>query len=528
MCGSRSPREAGPPELALRDFVARLPDPPERPWHNLAVVALRQNRHLSDALIGLADALDALALRPQLTGLISDRDRLAGMIRSYLVPRSLDRPHPMTVVFAGPTGSGKSTLVNSLVKRDMSRAGVVRPTTSAPVALVGERWAGSFDEVGGVRCEIVTGRAPILDAMVLVDTPDIDSTVVEHHEIAERLVDNADVVVFVTSSLRYADAVPWKILRRAQERGTHVIHVLNRVGSAASGSLVDFKSRLRAAGMDESLITVPEHLMPEAGQRVPPAAVRSLARRLAAVATERDVFSREAFERVTDSVITQVTVLAREVDAIAQEHETIEPEMYVYLVDRARSLDLGPVGEDIVGDPPDLPGRLAHRRWRRSHRLKHQDVDRMESRSVAGLRAIVHGDLRHWMADEGDPEFPRPGVMLSSLARIVDTVGIGWILYARRMAEELDGPDLWLAEAVLIQAAARDEVTRAATLLFGEEAPTIVERARRELVGRLEVVYTQFADQMLEFLASSGGDLSVDDLRAALGAVNASFAAVHA
>jgi len=40
--------------------------------------------------------------------------RLIRIIRSYLIPRLTNPEAPLCVVFAGPTGSGKSTLINSL------------------------------------------------------------------------------------------------------------------------------------------------------------------------------------------------------------------------------------------------------------------------------------------------------------------------------------------------------------------------------------------------------------------------------
>src|SRR5690606_1227832 len=40
---------------------------------------------------------------------------------------------PLLAVVGGSTGAGKSTLVNSLVGRRVSEAGVLRPTTRTPV-----------------------------------------------------------------------------------------------------------------------------------------------------------------------------------------------------------------------------------------------------------------------------------------------------------------------------------------------------------------------------------------------------------
>ncbi|MBO0870966.1 MAG: dynamin family protein, partial [Micromonosporaceae bacterium] len=59
--------------------------------------------------------------------------RLAGQIDDYLFARASRMDAPMLVVVGGPTGAGKSTLVNSLVRAPVTPAGVLRPTTRAPV-----------------------------------------------------------------------------------------------------------------------------------------------------------------------------------------------------------------------------------------------------------------------------------------------------------------------------------------------------------------------------------------------------------
>ena len=61
------------------------------------------------------------------------RDELVAQIDDYLLPRLRSMDAPLLMVVGGSTGAGKSTLVNSLVGADVSPAGVLRPTTRAPV-----------------------------------------------------------------------------------------------------------------------------------------------------------------------------------------------------------------------------------------------------------------------------------------------------------------------------------------------------------------------------------------------------------
>ena len=60
------------------------------------------------------------------------------------------------------------------------------------------------------------------ETVALLDAPDIDSVVDANRAIAAQLLDAADLWLFVTTAVRYADAVPWEFLRRAVARGVGI------------------------------------------------------------------------------------------------------------------------------------------------------------------------------------------------------------------------------------------------------------------------------------------------------------------
>ena len=102
---------------------------------------------LPDALTALRDQLAAAPL-----GLATpDRDAarraaraVADQIDDYLLPRLRDLDAPLLTVVGGSTGAGKSTLVNSLVGAPVTTAGVLRPTTRAPVLVCARADVAAF------------------------------------------------------------------------------------------------------------------------------------------------------------------------------------------------------------------------------------------------------------------------------------------------------------------------------------------------------------------------------------------------
>jgi energy-coupling factor transporter ATP-binding protein EcfA2 len=184
----------------------------------------------------------------------------------YVIPRLVSLDAPLLAVVGGSTGAGKSTLVNSLVGSVVSRSGVLRPTTRSPVLVhhpQDERWfKGSrvlpglarmtgFDDFRDDQAVVRLVSSETLPAgLAVLDAPDIDSVVQSNREVARELLLAADLWLFVTTAARYADAVPWDLLRGASERGTSVAIVLNRVPPEAMEEVrAHLASMLRERGL---------------------------------------------------------------------------------------------------------------------------------------------------------------------------------------------------------------------------------------------------------------------------------------
>jgi hypothetical protein len=123
--------------------------------------------------------------------------------------------------------------------------------------------------------------------MALLDAPDIDSVVSANRAIATQLLSAADRWLFVTTAARYADAVPWDLLRTAADRGTSVAIVLDRIPVDAVAEIrPHLASMLREQGLPTApIFTVPETVLDAEG-RLPADAVERLRSWLQALASD--------------------------------------------------------------------------------------------------------------------------------------------------------------------------------------------------------------------------------------------------
>jgi energy-coupling factor transporter ATP-binding protein EcfA2 len=262
----------------------------------------RMSTGLIDALTRLRDDLAAVRLDLELPGAAEARrvrDDLAAQVDDYLLPRLKQMDAPVLMVVGGSTGAGKSTLVNSLVGAVVSPAGVLRPTTRAPVLVCHPDDVGWFEDqrilpglpraTGGAPSPGTLQLLPTAElqpGLALLDSPDIDSVLAENRALANQLLAAADAWLFVTTAARYADAVPWEFLRAARDRGTALSIVMNRVPDDAEREVTTHLSEmLREHGLGSAeLLVVPETEL--AGELLPAAALGPVRRWLDGLAAD--------------------------------------------------------------------------------------------------------------------------------------------------------------------------------------------------------------------------------------------------
>jgi len=272
---------------------------------------------------------------------------LLKQLDDYVIPRLTSLDAPLLAVVGGSTGAGKSTLVNSLVGSVVSRSGVLRPTTRSPVLVHHREDAGWFsgsrvlpglarvtgahsatDENGALHL-VASGTLPA--GLALIDAPDIDSVVQTNRVLARQLLAAADLWIFVTTAARYADAVPWELLRGASERGTSVAIVLDRVPLEAMDEIRShLASMLRVQGLAGApIFTVAETTLTDEGllSEREIARLRSWLSALARDAKARSIVVRRtltgALTSMHDSVLTLSAATAEQNAATAALHQEV-------------------------------------------------------------------------------------------------------------------------------------------------------------------------------------------------------------
>ena len=237
-------------------------------------------RRLEAALLKLRHPIVTVPLlleAPGVTEARAERVKLLSQIDDYLLPRLRQSGAPILVALVGSTGAGKSTLMNTVVGKQVSATGIRRPTTNSPVLACHPddmRWFAEnvfLPTLPRVRQQglAMPGRDGLLvlaasdvmpQGVAILDTPDIDSVVEAHHEFAHQFLDASDLWLFVTTSRRYADAAVWETLKDARDRGAALAVALSRVPPASTRELSShFDSMLAANGLgDVRRFIIPE------------------------------------------------------------------------------------------------------------------------------------------------------------------------------------------------------------------------------------------------------------------------------
>jgi len=335
------------------------------------------------------DDLQATARARQL------REHLA----SFVMPRVASLDAPLVVVLLGPTGAGKSSLMNAIAGATVSASGVLRPTTREAIVAASADDAkalreGTLRGIPAGKLRYVThGARP---GVVVIDSPDIDSIELANRALADTLVEAADLCVFVTTASRYADRIPWEVLGRARSRGLPLVVVVNRLPADTverADVLADVGRLIRDAelvGPDGKVDIVPvaEGDLDPVTQALARSAVSPVLARIDALAADREqrrALARRALAGALAGLAPLAVSIADDTDAEAE-----------------RAASLGALARDAYASAlADLRADLRDGRFLREEVLRQwhsfvnaDQVTRFFSSGIGRIRGAVLAALR--------------------------------------------------------------------------------------------------------------------------------------
>jgi len=188
------------------------------------------------------------------------RSEAQRLLRAHAWKSSVGDDFPLVVCLMGGTGTGKSTLFNSLAGKKISEVGMRRPCTLRAVLLIHRDFAPALndcpflDTANESEALVVEHQEPHCRHVLLVDTPDFDSVEQANRLIADNFFVLSDVMLFVTSQEKYGDLIGRQILERASKWGKRTLLLMNKTGSDAAYE--DFLRGLNDSGVHASVIRV--------------------------------------------------------------------------------------------------------------------------------------------------------------------------------------------------------------------------------------------------------------------------------
>lgn len=481
------------------------------------------------------------------------RRRLIDQLDDHLLPRLRELSAPAVVVVAGSTGAGKSTLVNSLLGQEVSAAGVLRPTTREPVLAHHPADGELLASHPLLDIVAVVSHDAVPRGLTLVDAPDLDSLLTSNRETAQRLLEAADLWIFLTTAARYGDALPWDVLAQAAERGVSMAMVLNRVPpDAVSTVRADLMARQRERG----LAAVPLFLITDLGPHqglLEASVVAPIRRWLTMVAgpdRARSVILRT--QRGTlRSLQPWVAELADAVQAQVDARSALQALVTEAVAEPAQRAAASVVGGGVVAGPVrarwvssagrsgPLSGRWTARRGRdaRAQALRGLADDLRATVTVAltGARRSGESTLAEALRTTGTPgaaALPTPGAAAADAA-VTDQRDIGaaatpdqsagdWMLAATQAVRHLGGAadrkssrqaeralravdeDSLGALAALAAAGLGAAAAVLAGLLGGQASHAVVGRLSADLADRAAEQARVAGEPALAFLGSPG------------------------
>lgn len=150
---------------------------------------------------------------------------------------------PLNIVLAGGTGVGKSSLLNALAGIEITESSETRAFTRDYTCYYHEDDQLALKQEVLASGKVVPHTREELRDKIIVDAPDFDSAELENRNKLLAALKNADLVIWVTTTQKYADLSGIKTLLEFRE-GRNFVFVLNRDDQEVGDLVVEDLSRM--------------------------------------------------------------------------------------------------------------------------------------------------------------------------------------------------------------------------------------------------------------------------------------------
>jgi energy-coupling factor transporter ATP-binding protein EcfA2 len=378
----------------------------------------------SPTLVDVAERLGRVAAAPLLDEALRDAAstrlrQLRDNLSSHILPRARSLDAPLLVLLFGPTGAGKSSLLNALAGFRASEVGVTRPTTRDVVVVAGPDAAGAIGAAGAPLSTIAGGRLRVVESpslaagVALADSPDVDSIEHANRELTDRLAEAADLGIYVTTAVRYADRAPWEVLERVRDRGLPLLVVLNRMPADATDRAIVLEDVARLLGErgvapeDLEIVSINEGAVDPGIDGLDRRSVESITARVEALGADAEARRALAVRALTGSLAGMIPLVERVADDA--EHQAIEAEALRRSADHAFESELSALSERLRSGT--FLREEALRQWQAF--VGADEITRLFSKGIGKVRGTISALIR------GTPRAPVSAVREDTLGDLV-------------------------------------------------------------------------------------------------------------
>lgn len=410
---------------------------------------LNQIKDALEALLVLIDGLDAGGSLPAIDRVRSD----VSATLFHLSRTSSDKP---IIAIIGGTGTGKSTLVNRLLEspQELTATSFRRTFTAGPIAITRDTLPSGFARLIHVDAEespargkpdrvaIVRSDRPILDHLTLIDTPDIDGELTDHHAAADRVFRWTDAVIFLVSPEKYQMPELQPYYRLAMRYHLPSLFVMNKADEQAV--VDDYVKLLIRSGVTDPLVLALSRddstWQPASEQRLAPERVESL--RIAPSEAARRSRVSDVASRIDDQILAPLRDRRQRVDraslairsltgeAIEINVHPLTQQLQRRLRERSVLYLMGPQRVlDRVRSVPTMLVRLPRSvwSWTRTGEFALPDVNPVHDTQAPDFRHIVvdqfqslQSRIQDILRETASPESPEWKIPVDQAGQIVD------------------------------------------------------------------------------------------------------------